>query len=260
VKVGGLNFSLAGALGALDKHQTTSGTYYGVNGNTNVAAGQPMQPGFYTDATHAAAGRVHGVTLDGAHYSDIGSLDPVVAQPSNEWDNNWAEPALSSDGWSPAQPLSVESVTTGRAFTDTVLAQLGQYNGQTGGQRLYDGMSVGVYYSSSPDWTSPQITYVGDRMDLAHRVTVIKVDAQDLSGILKAVVTYTKGDNQWHSQDLTYDEGTGKWTGEIPAISNVLYFVQAVDKAGNVGVADNKGRYYQLPGSSVYLPVIVRKP
>jgi hypothetical protein len=259
VKVGGLDFSLQGALGALEATNTISGTYYSINGNTDLAAGQPMQPGFYSDVTHALAGRVHGVILDSAHYADLGSLDPVVAKPSNEWENDWAEPALAGEGWSPAHPLSLQNVTTGRAFTDTVLAQLGQYNEQTGQQRLYDGMSLGVYYSNSPDWTPPEITYVGERVDSPRGVAIVKVGVEDpLSGVLGGMVTYTKGDGQWHSQDLAYDPVLDKWTGEIPATSNTLYFVQVVDKAGNVGVADNKGRYYALPGHDTYLPVVIK--
>jgi hypothetical protein len=255
VRVGGLDFSLQGALGALDEHQTTNGTYFGINGNTNLAAGQPMQPGFYSNVTHAPAGRVHGVTMDSGHYSDIASLDPVVAQPSNEWDNDWAEPGLSGDGWSPPHPMSLQNATTGRVFTDTVLAQLGQYNEQTGAQRLYDGMSLGVYYSESPDWTPPEITYVGERLDPPTGRATVKVQALDLSGILGGMVTHTKGDGQWHSQDLAYDPDLDKWTAEIPAAPHTLYFVQVVDKAGNVSVADNKGRYYALPGTEIYLPL-----
>ena len=79
-----------------------------------------MQPGFYSNVTHAPAGRVHGVTLDSAHYADKGSLDPVIAQPSNEWDDDWAEPAFSGEGWSPARPLSLQNTTAGHDFTDTV--------------------------------------------------------------------------------------------------------------------------------------------
>ena len=87
VKVGGLDFSLQGALGALDLHQTADGTYYGINGkHRSRVAGQPMQPGFYSNVTHASAGRAHGITLDSAHYADVGTLNPVIAQPSNEWD------------------------------------------------------------------------------------------------------------------------------------------------------------------------------
>ena len=38
----------------------------------------------------------------------------------------------------------------------------------------------------------------------------------------------------------------------------MLYFVQVVDRAGNVTVANNKGRYYELPGYEIYLPVIMK--
>ena len=259
VKVGGLDFSLRGALGALDEHQTEDGTYFGINGNTDLAAGQPMQPGFYSDVTHAPSGRVHGVTLDSAHYTDAGLLDPVIAQPSNEWDDDWAEPAFTREGWSPGRPLSLQNITAGRGFTDTVRTQLGQYNGQTSAQRLYDGMSLGVYYSNSPDWTPPEVTYVGERVDRQSGATIVKVGAQDpLSGILGGKVTYTRGDGQWHSQELVYDANLGKWTAQIPAPPNALYIVQMVDAAGNVSVADNKGRFYGSPGQAIYLPSVIR--
>jgi hypothetical protein len=259
VKIGGLDFSLQGALGALEQHQTPLGTFYDINGNTDLAAGQPMQPGFYSNVTHAPAGRVHGVTMDSAHYADLGVLNPVIAQPSNEWDNDWAEPPFTSEGWWPPRPLSLQGVAAGRAFTDTVLTQLGQYNGQTGAQRLYDGMSMSVYYSTSPDWTPPEITYVGERVEASGGSAIVKVGARDLSGILGGLVTYTQGDGKWHSQALAYHPATDKWTAQVPATTPARYFVQIVDKAGNVAVADNKGRYYELPGhNTTYLPLILK--
>jgi hypothetical protein len=218
-----------------------------------------MQPGFYSNVTHAPAGRVHGVTMDSAHYADLGVLNPVIAQPSNEWDNDWAEPPFTSEGWWPPRPLSLQGVAAGRGFTDTVLTQLGQYNGQTGAQRLYDGMSMSVYYSTSPDWTPPEITYVGERVEAAGGSAIVKVGARDLSGILGGLVTYTQGDGKWHSQALAYHPATDKWTAQVPATTPARYFVQIVDKAGNVAVADNKGRYYELPGhSTTYLPLILK--
>ena len=262
VKVGGLDFSLQGALGALDEHETTSGSYFSINGNTDLAAGQPMQPGFYSDVTHPLAGRVHGVTLDSAHYEDVGALDPVIAQPSNEWDNDWAEPAFTGEGWSPAVPFSLQNVTTGGANADTVLAQLGQYNGETGEQRLYDGMSLSVYYSDSPDWTEPEIVYVGEQLDLQQGVIRVKVRAGDMSGIRGGRVIYTQGDGGWSSLDLTYDPARMKWIAEIPASPDILYYVQVVDTAGNVATANNKGRYYSLRESfnQVYLPALLAAP
>jgi hypothetical protein len=120
-------------------------------------------------------------------------------------------------------------------------------------------MSIGLYYSASPDWTPPTISYVGERVDRGLGVTSVKVAAEDMSGILKGLVTYTRGDGQWHSVELAYDEAADKWMGDLPAVSHALYFVQVVDKAGNVAIADNKGRYYELPGGSLYLPMIGKK-
>ena len=89
-------------------------------------------------------------------------------------------------------------------------------------------------------------------------MTVIKVGARDLSGILGGMATYTRGDGQWHSQALVHDPDMDKWTAQIPATYNILYFVQVADAAGNVSVADNKGRYYGLPGQETYLPLIIK--
>ncbi len=261
VRVGGLNFSLQGALGALDEHQTTAGTYFGINGNTDVVAGQPMQPGFYSDVTRPLVGRVHGVILDSAHYTDMDSVNPVIAKPSNEWENDWVEPTFTDEGWFPARPLSLQNITAGRDFTDMVRAQLGQYNGQTGEQRLYDGMTLATYYSNSPDWTPPEITYVGERMEPSGHLATVKVEASDLSGLLGGKVTYTQGDGQWHSVDLAFDPARAKWLAQIPASPSTRYFVQMADNAGNVTVADNKGRYYDiaLPPNQLYLPLLSKR-
>jgi len=72
------------------------------------------------------------------------------------------------------------------------------------------------------------------------------VEATDPSGVVRVLVAYTAGDGVWHNQDLIDDMNTLKWRGEITATLQTRYFVQAVDGAGNVGLAHNKGRYYAL--------------
>lgn len=262
VRIGGVQFSLAGSLGALDEHRIADGTFFGINQNTHVVAGQPVQPGFYANVTHASAGRVHGVILTSSHYSDTATLDPVVAQPVNEWvpRPDWAEPALRSEGWWPGNPLSLQNLSSSRGFTDTLLTQLGQYNVRLQQERLYDSMNLDLYYSDSPDWTGPTITYVGERADPQGGLATVKVGATDLSGILGGVVTHMQGDGQWRSVDLAYDASRAKWIAEIPATSRTRYYVQVVDKAGNVAVANNKGRYYDvaLPTPSLYLPLTIK--
>jgi len=94
----------------------------------------------------------------------------------------------------------------------------------------------------------------------ARRVAAVKVEADDLSGILSGLVTYTDGGGEWHSVDLAYAPALAKWVAEIPAALSTRYFVQRVDGAGNVTVADNKGRYYAVafPGVKRYLPLMTR--
>jgi len=85
-------------------------------------------------------------------------------------------------------------------------------------------------------------------VDPARGVATVKVEATDLVGILKGKVTYTQGNGQWQSVDLAYNTSAmqGKWVAEIPVTSGTRYYVQMVDNAGNVTVANNKGRYYDV--------------
>ena len=41
--------------------------------------------------------------------------------------------------------------------------------------------------------------------------------------------------------------------------SQVVFFIQAVDTAGNVTVSGNKGHYFEPEGTDVYLPVILNR-
>ncbi|MSP12519.1 MAG: hypothetical protein EXR62_06130 [Chloroflexi bacterium] len=256
VRTGFLNFNLAGSFSALDEHQTTDGTYFGINQITQVAAGQPVQPQFFANVTAPIAGRAHGAIMTTGRYTETATVDPLIARPVNEWvpREEWTEPVLDHDGWLPTRPVALQNLSSGASFTDTLLTQLGQYNGQTQHERLYDSMSIELYYSSSSDWTGPQITYVGERIDLARQIAAVKVEAIDPSGVLGGKVTYTRGNGQWQSIDLQYDAARMKWVTEIPAQPGLLYFVQMLDTAGNVTVSDNKGRYYNVEVSQAYLP------
>jgi hypothetical protein len=50
-----------------------------------------------------------------------------------------------------------------------------------------------------------------------------------------------------------------KWVGHIPA--GAAWFVQAVDRAGNVAVAHNKGNYFTTRWGGegrIYLPTLLK--
>lgn len=257
------------ALGALPAQQTVDGSYFSLDGSAQFTVGEPAQPQFHTPLAGRSGGRerAHGAVLVGGRYTDVALADPVVAHPVNEYipRDQWAEPSLADDAWLPARPLGVQRQSLadrGEAErrADTLVTQFGQYNAQTGRERLYDQMQLSVFYSSSPDFAGPEISYVGEQVDWVARQATVKVEAQDrLSGVFKGLVTYTYGDGRWQSVDLVYDAPSMKWFGQFAARPGALYFVQMVDKAGNVTTATNKGRYYALPappGSPLFLPYI----
>ncbi len=61
---------------------------------------------------------------------------------------------------------------------------------------------------------------------------------------------------------LTFDAGSQKWRGSFTGDSNSRFYIQAVDNAGNVYTASNKGNYYRpasergISSTNLYLPII----
>jgi hypothetical protein len=174
-----------------------------------------------------------------------------------------AEPAFNSPGWYPPVPFGINSHGPISGSTDTLVTLLGQFDSAGGTERLYDLMSFDTYYSGDPDVQPPAIKYVDGVLNKAAGQGAIKVEATDPSGVVRVLIAYTGASNEWLSHDLTFDPVAIKWKGVITATTDTRYFVQAVDGAGNVGTAHNKGRYYSLlppvqSGGQIYLPLIVK--
>jgi hypothetical protein len=253
---GSLDFSLVGALGAFGEIETTDGTYFSLDGHIQANAGQPVQPEFFADVSVPEAGAARGAVLTGGSYSVQGDFDPVIAQPVNEYYAP-AEPSFEFVGWYPALPFALRGRGTVFTTSETLVTAMGQYNSSQGSERLYESMSFDLYYSDSPDRTPPEITSVsarrkGMRLDF-------KVGASDPSSLHRVVVAYTNGGGSWSALDLSYDSARAKWTGSVTAGAGIEWFVQAVDGAGNVGMASEKGPYYTQQAKDiyrVYLPLV----
>jgi len=146
-----------------------------------------------------------------------------------------------------------------------LVTQFGQYDAASGEARLYDNVKTDVYFSTSPDTTKPTATIIDGLFNPALNVVTMKVGATDESGIERVVATYTTGgaNGTWKSVDLQFNQSTLKWVGNFVGGQGVRYFVQVVDKAGNIQTETNKGLYFVPPiGSSnqnsIYLPRIVK--
>jgi hypothetical protein len=263
VKVGQLDYVLAGAFG---ESSTEDGTFMAIDGWTHFSAGEPIQPRFFADVSAPAAGSLHGAVFLGGVYSETLAFDPVIALPYNEYVTSTDEPAFSASGWYPAVPFQVRTSVSVSTTAETLVTLLGQYNSDTGTEWLYEQMSLGTYFSSSPDTDPAEIAHLDGVLETAS-TGLIKIEATDASDIIRVVVAYTDGQGQWHSQDLTYKDAMLKWTGVISGTVETRYFVQVVDGAGNVALDDNKGQYHPLSlpfpliesaGSTIYLPLILK--
>jgi len=119
-------------------------------------------------------------------------------------------------------------------------------------------MGLDIYYSSSPDLVPPTISSVGARRRGAQ--IDFKVGAEDASGIHRVLVAYTGGDGRWSSLDLTYTPATAKWEGSLTTMAELEWFVQVLDKAGNLSTTAGKSTYNiaRAGVESVLLPLVLR--
>ncbi len=239
--------SLAYQFPTLLAESTGDGLYYTFGGLTHAGNGEPIQP-MYVAGLSFPTTKAHGVVFKGGTYVDMISFDPVVDVAITET-NTLAEPAFSAPGWYPSQLHRLNRLERG----DRLVTLLGQFNPQTQTERVYDRLSFDVYYhTTSSDWTAPSITSVG--CEQVADGAAITVKANDASGIEAVVVAHTDGSGTWASTSLTASEG--KWQGSLSAGPGTEFFVQVVDKAGNVAVDDNGGGYFTF--YTIYLPIVLR--
>jgi hypothetical protein len=114
-----------------------------------------------------------------------------------------------------------------------------------------------VVYSDSIDFLGPVIWEV--KSTIMGDTATFGVSAEDSSGIERVLVTHSPDDRHWQSADLEYDGATERWMVSLPDLTEeTSYFVQVMDKAGNVTVSDNKGQYFTPERYDVYLPLVLR--
>jgi hypothetical protein len=169
-----------------------------------------------------------------------------IALATNEYGTDSIDADLLSDGWYPSVPFGVQSSAFIPGARDTVVLALGQYDSDSGAQRVFDRMDFDTYYSLSEDRKLAEIEHVDAIFDAGAGKGIFKVAAADSSGISRVLIAYTEGIGNWSSHDLVFDTAIAKWSGAISATANTRYFVQVVDGAGNIAVDDNKGRYFSL--------------
>lgn len=239
-----------------------TGAYFRLAGETTALPGRPISARTSISITHAGVA-ARGVFFDGGRYRTIQPFDPVIARTITDtttiplWQS---EPRFDQPGWTRTQWALVNTVGYRAALRQKLVVTPEQYrplDGRVGVLRQLDAMTYTLYYSNHSDTLPPSVWSVQTHMDMGNRRTDLTVDATDFSDVIRVAVTYTDGKGGWHTTDLTH-ASEDRWTGTLPAVRGLEYFVQAVDAVGNVGFNDNKGRYFTLSEAQVTLPWVGR--
>ena len=225
-----------------------------------ITASRPVQPRAEFDVTATA----NDDSLLPAHGAVVTALHTGQTEP--DFDAAFSRPTLDNAAGEPeavnavaAFPTRLANITTasdtqgpvgpdGVAQRQKLVLIPGQFLASgpipgRGTQSLFDQMSGLVYYSTSTDWTPPQVGDVELERSPGETTAVVSVEAGDDAGIHRVVALYQAG-GDWQTTDLEAEGGTFQGTLTVPAaIANaqIRVVIQAVDGAGNVATASSKG-------------------
>jgi hypothetical protein len=233
------------------------GDYYDIEGDVQASPGRPVQPRI-GELIPAKAGRMpHGAVLISATSVLSESFDPLISRPVT--DVVLSEPPFVAESWFPAQMWTVNRLYPKNGVRLVVVPAQFRGDERDGSLRRFTELWFQVYYTveTSSDYLPPVIWQVESRA--LEETADFWVHTEDASGIQRVVMAYTQDGSHWRSQDLAYDSADDRWKVHFPALGEqFLYFVQAVDGAGNVSVSSNKGFFFEPTRLEVYLPIIVR--
>lgn len=250
-----LNFQFGNAIcppdcpSTYDLITTPDGNYYKLNGQASGETGDVIQPLFTYDSTLSGT-IAHGAMLVGGAYTEYALPNPVIAVPRSTLTDG-----VGSEGSIPGARAIIPSVDStfntlsGVTLTAAnLVAHTGAYDGFAGTESLFNDMQFTQYYSNSSDITAPVITDPGasfhtlNGLSASFSASVCDGVPCLASGVYRVLVTYedTKA-NAWKSLDLAYNSTSGRWEGSLNLKGNIIYFVQAVDNAGNVGALTLSG-------------------
>jgi hypothetical protein len=202
----------------------------------------------------------HGVLLITATLDTIEDFDPVVTRPVT--DTALPEPELNPEiGWMPARPFVVNNA----GESPRLAATFALFNARTSELRLIKEATIKVLGASSAntDYVPPQIS--NSSVVIAGQQVAISAEVSDSDSEVNAVyATFISSTDIWtvplarDADDLTGEIWT--WDGNAAAPwFEVSYFIQAVDRAGNVGLAAAKSDYLSVDLPTLYLPLVFRQ-
>ena len=218
---------------------------------------RPVEPKTVLPVTVPSA---HGALITELSSTSITPFDPYFARPIV--DSTALEPLLDWDRL--VHPAKLQTVTTSKLGTTKrhrLVLATGQFTGapgggETGTQRLYPHIEALVFSAASNDYAKPilsRMVATGVGSSVAFSVETHDQAPNGANDVVRVRVGYLDQPDggttrAWRFVDLVRTPSTDRWSGVGPLVSataQFLYFVQAVDRAGNVAVSTNKGIYYE---------------
>jgi hypothetical protein len=229
-------------------------------------AGRPLLPSGSVPLPPLPEGdywQPRGVLFLSGGLTPFEDFDPVITRPVS--DTAMTEPRLEGGlGWSSPQLFTINRFGDG---SGRLAATFALFNARSSELRLLTNAIIEVLYTRlwNNDFTPPRILTARAMRITGSPTVELEATAADAEGrVTRFYFTFITPDQVWSvplEPDLNDPSGQS-WLGttsNIPA--GARYVLQAVDGAGNVAMAMNKGDYIPLNSEIrfVYLPLVLRE-
>jgi len=247
------------------------GQYLTNAGQVQAPNYRPLQP-FVTLSASRAGKVAHGVLVDGLTSSDLTPFNPDNVRPTLDLSASEPEPQFADEAWPTKVPTLISlddanglrqnlNLTTGQFFTESAT--------HAGVERQWTHIAGRVTYSSSSDFAPPTVDMVdgflsGGTVTFSGHFSDLTETGACGTVALAQVVYDVDNTGTWQALPLQRDPTTGAWSGGAAfSGTQVQYFVEACDVAGNCGFSSNKGRYFDaqpLPAASGPITLTPSRP
>jgi Tol biopolymer transport system component len=228
------------------KVDTAIGSYY-VSDDAFAENRRPIEPTTKVDVTQPGL-VAHGALLTALTSADEANFDAAFSRVVDDF--SAFTPELVGDVSYPTKLQSVASLATPTGTRQRLVLFSGQFRSDStfepqgvGIQRRFTALSGNVFYTApnvtdfTPSNFGPvEVTKAGTTIGFA--VDVTDNDGGE-SGVKRVVVLYKDGSGAWKSIEMSHS--SPRWSGAGPLVGDSAeWFVQAVDRAGNVAITSNK--------------------
>jgi len=239
----GLNSITVTAHFTMTPNDVDCGEFFDIDGVVQGLPGRPVQPS--TSRSFSSTQVPHGAILVGGEFTDTQGFDPCVTYfqtPTHRLKTTY-EPEFNAPGWFPLEPFAVNRF--GDEYRLVIVG--GQFNGEGNVERLYSELSFVVFSSDSDDYVPPAVLMItAERVDDTWEFEIWVTDDLDGTGVYTVAVTY-EGDS-WNTMWLEDPDADDHWTGTLNGDEDgeLVFFVQAADRAGNATLVTNGGHFFML--------------